>query len=122
MATDAHTILEQLAPPTLAGMALFATIAGTVAAGSPLPANKPDFTKETAIDLLYTAGKAAKASELAPGVSYRLIALADYGLKIHVWSFDKTRYRLRAADDQDPHGSRVADLLGSKDVFAINGG
>lgn len=117
-----HSVVEQLAPPTLAGVALFATIAGAVSAGAPLPAKKPDFTTEPAINLLYEAGKAAKASELVPGVSYRLIEVADFGLKIHVWSFDKSRYRLRAADDKDPHGSRVGDLLGAKDVFAINGG
>jgi len=122
MTTDAHTILEQLAPSALAGIAAAATIAGAVVAGGPLPAKKSELVKEPAISLLYEAGKAAKASELAPGIGYRLIELADYGLKIHIWSFDKSRYRLRAADDKDAHGSRVSELIGGKDVFAINGG
>jgi uncharacterized protein YigE (DUF2233 family) len=122
MATQATSVPGRLAPPILAAMAIAAGIAGAVAAAEPLPSKKPDITAEPAIDLLYEASRAAKPSEPAPGVGYRLIELADYGLKVHVWTFDKSRYRLRAVDDNDPHGSRVADLLGSKDVFAINGG
>src|SRR5205823_4119845 len=37
-------------------------------------------------------------------------------------SFDKSRYRLRVAEQNEPLGARVGDLLGPKDVFAINGG
>ena len=46
MATDAHTILEQLAPPTLAGIAAVATLAGAMVAGGPLPAKNPELLKE----------------------------------------------------------------------------
>src|SRR5205807_9525666 len=91
-------------------------------ASPPLPAKKPDFATEPDIGLLYAASQAAKASELAPGVGYRLIELPDFGLKIHAWSFDKSHYRLRAADKKDPHGSHVDELLGAEDVLAINGG
>jgi uncharacterized protein YigE (DUF2233 family) len=122
MASASRAVLRWLRPSSVAGLALIVTLAGAWSATPPLPAKKPDFTTEPDIGLLYAASKTAKASELAPGVGYRLIELADFGLKIHVWSFDKSRYRLRAADKKDPHGSYVDELLGAKDVLAINGG
>jgi len=122
MASALRAVLRWLRPSSVTGLALIATIAGALSATPPQPAKKPELTAEPDIGLLYAASTAAKASELAPGIRYRLIELADFGLKIHLWSFDKSRYRLRTADKKDPHGSHVDELLGAKDVFAINGG
>src|SRR5262249_46589362 len=92
--------------------------------GAPTDASggrKPELAAEPDIAVLYAAGKEAKVSEPLPGARYRLIELADYGLKVHVWQFDKSRYRLRVGEPRDAHGSRVGDLLAAKDVLAING-
>jgi uncharacterized protein YigE (DUF2233 family) len=85
-------------------------------------AKKPELAAEPDIALLYAGGKAARSSGLLPGLAYRLIELDAYALKIHAWSFDKSRFRLRVAEQNAPLGNRVADLLGAADVFAINGG
>jgi uncharacterized protein YigE (DUF2233 family) len=122
MASALRAFLNRPRAFFFARLALIATIAGGISATASLSAKKPDLTTEPDIGLLYTASQAAKTSELAPGIRYRLLELADFGLKIHVWSFDKSRYRLRTADKKDPHGSHVDELLGAKDVFAINGG
>lgn len=83
---------------------------------------KPELAAEPDIALLYAAGKLARSSEPLPGAGYRVIELAGYGLKVHVWRFDKDRYRLRVAEQKDTHGSRVGDFIGPKDALAINGG
>jgi uncharacterized protein YigE (DUF2233 family) len=117
-----RAILKWPRSSSVAGFALWAGIATALAAPESPPAKRPDFTTEPDIGLLTEASQAAKPSELAPGIRYRLIALADFGLKIHVWSFDRSRYRLRTADKKDPHGLHADEFLGAKDVFAINGG
>jgi uncharacterized protein YigE (DUF2233 family) len=108
---------------TVLFLAIFSGLFGGVAA---LPAtaiaNKPNVAAEPDIARLFAAGKAAKSSELLPGLTYRLIELPEYGLKIQVWSFDKGRYRLRVAEQSDDLGNRIAEFLGSVDIFAINGG
>ena len=122
MVSALRTILKWPCAPPIAGLALCATLATALAAPQSPPAKRPDFTTEPAIALLHAASKAAKPREIAPGIRYRLIELADFGLKIHVWSFDQSRYRLRMASKKDPHGSYADEFLGAKDVFAINGG
>jgi uncharacterized protein YigE (DUF2233 family) len=85
-------------------------------------AKKSELAAEPGIDVLYAAGRAAKSSEPLPGLAYRVIELGDYGLAIHVWSFDRGRYRLRVAEQNQPLGARVGELLATNDIFAINGG
>ena len=99
--------------------AIFGALLPTLAMAA---AKKPELAAEPDIARLYAAGKAAKSSELLPGLAYRVIELADYGLEIHVWSFDQRRYRLRVAGQKDASGNRVAELLGGNDILAINGG
>jgi hypothetical protein len=72
---------------------------------------------------LLDAGKEAAATELMPGLDYRLIELPGYGLKVHAWSFDQDKFAFRMAMEKTPRGSHVRDLIGAApDVLAINGG
>src|SRR5262249_19163493 len=89
---------------------------------APAMGHKPELAAEPDIALVYAAGKAAASAEPLAGLRYRRIELADYGLRIHVWSFDKARYRLRVAEQTARTGMRVGDFLGKKDVLASNGG
>jgi len=107
--------------PTV-GTIIVAAMFGAAATPSMAVGHKPELAAEPDISLLYSAGKAAASAAVIPGLGYRLIELADYGLKIHVWSFEKSRFRLRVAEQTAKTGTRVADFLSKKDVLAINGG
>ena len=105
------------------GLALAAAMLAAIGA-TPAPAigRKPELAAEPDIALLYAAGKTATPGGPLRGLFYRRIELGDYGLKVHVWSFDKTRFRLRIAGQREKTGTRVRDFLGAADVLAINGG
>lgn len=80
-------------------------------------------SKEPDIAVLLAAGKEAAPATLLPGLDYRLIALPDFGLKVHVWSFEQARFTFRMAMQKAPRGSHVRDLIRPPpDVLAINGG
>ncbi len=118
-------ILVRLRRVLLAALALSAAT-GTAFADGPLApaqaAAHPDYLNEPDMGLLYEASRAAKAIDLLPGASYRLIELPAYGVKVHAWTFDARRFRLRIVDEKDAHGTRIGDQLAPADVFAINGG
>jgi uncharacterized protein YigE (DUF2233 family) len=105
----------------VAGLMLFAGLIGGASATAS-GGRKPELAAEPEIALLYAAGKAARSSAPLPGVTYRVIELTDFGLKVRVWGFAKDRYRLRVAEQKETHGSRVGELLGPKDTLAINAG
>ncbi len=98
---------------------LLALVAFASAAGAAVPERKA----EPDMALLLAAGQKATPSDMMPGLAYRLVDLPDYGLKVHAWSFDQARFRLRVALQKSAKGSYVRDLIGpAPDVLAINAG
>lgn len=113
-----------MAKLTVAGLAMFAglTAASAGAATAP-PKPAPDLLNEPEQGLIAAAVTASKPKPAAPGVTYRLARLADYGLAIHVWVFDAARYDLRVAEQKAATGGMIGAFLDRpRDVFAINGG
>lgn len=107
----------------LSGLVLAAMVASAaVAAEAP---KKPDAKAlpEPALSLLLASGKAARSAPLIAGLDYRLIAVPAFGLKIHAFAFDASRFRLRTVQQSEATGNRAADFLQRpEDVFAIDGG
>jgi len=98
-------------------------LAAVIALLAPAHAAAPERKAEPDIALLLGAGQKATPTELMPGLAYRLVDLPDYGLKVHAWSFDQARFRMRVALQKSARGSYVRDLIGPPpDVLAINGG
>jgi uncharacterized protein YigE (DUF2233 family) len=108
----------------LAGLLTGAAVpAEPVATPQPQASKKkgPDLTSEPDLTAVLAAGGAAAESAAAPGISYRVIELPPFGLKIHAWTFDQSRFQARVVEQKAPKGSPVADVIGTS-VFAINGG
>ena len=106
-----------MAKPTAAGLAVFACLAAASAGA------EPDLVNEPEQGLIVAAMAASKPKPAAPGVTYGLAHLDDYGLAIHVWTFDATRYDLRVVEQKAATGSTIGAFLDRPgDVFAVNGG
>ncbi|MBN8996116.1 MAG: phosphodiester glycosidase family protein [Rhizobiales bacterium] len=98
-------------------------LAGFLGLAGPAFAAVPERTAEPDMALLLAAGQNATSDALMPGLVYRVIELPAYGLKVHAWTFDQDRFRMRVALQKTAKGSHVRDLIGpAPDVLAINGG
>jgi len=69
----------------------------------------------------------AKRSEERPlpGASYAQLNYSDYGVKVHIWTFDSNDFDARAqANSPDNLGGQVAPefLVRQNDILAVNGG
>ena len=107
---------------TIAAIALFGALASAGAGGEtgPPPA---DLVNEPEPSLIAARARGSALEILAPGISYSLAALPEYGLRIHAWAFDPSACRFRVVEQKAPEGSRIAEFLDRPDdVFAINGG
>jgi uncharacterized protein YigE (DUF2233 family) len=101
----------------------FAALAFLVPAAAALARTSADTTTEPDMAVLLAAGQQAEAGELLPGLTYQVIALPDFGLKVHAWTFDQNKFAFRMAMEKAPTGSHMRDLIGgAPDVLAINGG
>jgi uncharacterized protein YigE (DUF2233 family) len=109
--------------PLRPALRFFAAFALLLPAGGALARTAVDTSTEPDMAVLLDAGKQAEPGELLPGLAYRLIALPDFGLKVHAWTFDQDKFAFRMVMEKAPTGSHARDLIGpAPDVLAINGG
>ena len=94
----------------------------TRAGSDPMPA-APDLDSAPDMAAVLAAGQRARPSEIAPGLSYRIVEVPKYGLKIHLWAFDRARVHLRTAVQTSETGNTIEAFVGGPDdVLAVNGG
>lgn len=64
-----------------------------------------------------------QVQELEPGFSFAKVASKDYGIDLYIWTVDPARFDIGIIEQEDPHGSNVAEFLeDDKAILAINGG
>lgn len=105
----------------LFGLVAFAMPAGeALAQATETPA---DLESEPDLPGLLDAVKAMKAVEPLGGLVVGTAEYPRFGIRIHVFDFDQSRFQLRVVEQRSDKGSRASDFLaGENDVFVINGG
>lgn len=109
---------------------LAAALLSTAAAATcPFPAlaqseaPKADLESEPDLAGLIAAVQGMAMVEPLPGLSIGSAEYARYGIRIHVFDFEQSRFAMRVAEQKAATGSPAGDFLeGEDDVFAINGG
>lgn len=105
-------------------LAAFCLVLATASApAAETPTKEPDLVKEPDPALLSAHLQAAVAETLAPGVTYRRVGLPEFGLAVHAFGFDPTRYAVRVVEQKAETGDPIGAFLDRPgDIFAINGG
>jgi uncharacterized protein YigE (DUF2233 family) len=102
-------------------MAAFAADPCRALAQSEVP--KADLESEPDLAGLLGAVKVMTMAKPIAGLAVGTADYAKYGIRIHVFDFEQTRFAMRVVEQKAATGNHAGDFLESADdVFAINGG
>ena len=64
-----------------------------------------------------------QVKELEPGLCYAKVVSRDYGIDIHIWTVDPTRFDIELMEQMGHYSSNISEFLESaKAILALNGG